>query len=87
MGKKVTLVTEPDNPFEPNAVSNYFKGTKSGYIPQKYNVYISSLRYLRHRNILEARINFCNIENNTENQYGAVVKLEDNRIIELEGYI
>lgn len=75
----VTLVLEPDNPYDPEAVAVYFKKNKLGYIPKNNNTYISNLLYFGHGAILEAKITARNLEEHPENQFRIVVRLKDNR--------
>jgi len=79
LGVPVTLKSEPENPYDPDAVAIYFEGTRLGYIPQTKNSYISSLLYLGYSNIIEVKINSHNPDANPENQFRIVVKLKDNR--------
>ena len=79
LGTQVNLKSEPDNPYDPNAVSIYYKDTKLGYIPKYKNEYISNLLYFGYSSILESRINYSNPEADTENQFRIVIKLKDSR--------
>ena len=78
-GTLVTLESEPDNPYDPEAVAIYFGKTKLGYIPKAKNASISSLLYFGHDTIFEARICSRNLENDPERQFRIVIKLVDNR--------
>ena len=55
-GKKLTLVAEPDNPFDPNAVAIYRKGVKLGYVPRVRNSLVAQLLAFGHDNVVECRI-------------------------------
>jgi len=79
LGTPVTLVSEPENPYDPNAVAIYYEGTKLGYVPKYKNGDVSNLLYFGYQDIMEARINCHNPEANTENQFRIVIKLKDNR--------
>ena len=78
-GVQVTLKSEPENPYDPNAVSIYYKDTKLGYVPRAKNVFISDLLYFGYGSILEAKINARNLDAHPEHQFRLVVKIIDNR--------
>jgi len=78
-GVNVTLKSEPENPYDTNAVSIYFKDTKLGYIPRDKNAYICDLLFFGHKDILEAKISSRNLENSAEHQFRVSVKIKDNR--------
>jgi hypothetical protein len=79
LGAIVTLVSESDNPYDPDAVAVYFGGTKLGYIPRAKNSSASQLLYFGYGDILEARISSRNLEQNPESQFRITIKLRDNR--------
>jgi len=79
LGAPVTLKSEPDNPYDPDAVAIYFDMTKLGYVPQVKNSYVSSLLYFGHGDIIEARIICHNLDAKPESQFRVVIKLKDNR--------
>jgi len=79
LGTVVTLKSEPDNPFDPNAVAIYYEDTMLGYIPRVANYKVSQLLYFGHNDILEARINSINLDANPENQFRIIVKVKDKR--------
>ena len=54
-GKKLSLVPEPDNPFDAEAVALYYKGRKVGYVPSSENSLPFRLMYFAH-DAVEARI-------------------------------
>ena len=41
MGDRLTLVREPDNPHDANAVRIEWKGRKLGYVPRRDNVHLA----------------------------------------------
>lgn len=41
IGKKLRLVAEPDNKYDPQAVAVYYKKHKLGFIPRRFNYSIS----------------------------------------------
>lgn len=79
LGTPVTLKSEPENPYDHEAVAIYFGKTKLGYVPQAKNGFVSNLLYFGHNDILEAKINSHNPEANPENQFRIVIKIKDNR--------
>jgi hypothetical protein len=72
----VSLVSEPENPHDPDAVAIYYDSTKLGYVPQAKNSYVSKLLYFGHSDIVDARINAHNPDTNPENQFRIVVKIK-----------
>lgn len=79
LGKSVSLVAEPDNPHDPNAVAVFFQGHKLGYVPSGKNERLSQLLYFGYEDIFEARIQYVNMESHPERQFRVVVKLKDAR--------
>lgn len=79
LGAIVTLVPEPDNPYDPEAVAVYFEKTKLGYIPKSLNSVISTLFYFGYGDIFDAKICTRNLEEHMEKQFSIVVKIKDNR--------
>ncbi len=55
-GKKLTLVAEADNPYDPCAVALYRKGVQIGYIPKDENALVSMLLAFGHDDVFECRI-------------------------------
>ena len=55
-GKKLTLVAEPDNPADLDAVAIYRKKVKLGYIPQEHNSLFAQLIHFGHGDVIECRI-------------------------------
>ena len=79
LGQAVTLVVETDNPYDNEAVVIYYKDKKLGYVPKEKNSFLSTLLYYGYGDILEARIQYVNVENHPEKQFRVVVKIKDNR--------
>ena len=52
---------------------------KLGYVPKEKNSFLSTLLYYGYGDILEARIQYANVENHPERQFRVVVKIKDNR--------
>lgn len=55
-GKKLKLVPEPENPYDPNAVALYCKGFKLGFVPREQNAELAQLLYFGHNHVFEARV-------------------------------
>lgn len=53
VGKKLTLVAEPDNQIDPSAVALYYKDTKLGYVPQNANEIIAQFIHFGHGGAFE----------------------------------
>lgn len=79
LGKAVQLISEADNPYDPEAVAIYYEEIKIGYVPKDKNELLSKLLYFGHANIFEARIQYINKETHPERQFRVVVKIADNR--------
>ncbi|MGX7205298.1 HIRAN domain-containing protein [Enterococcus pingfangensis] len=79
LGKPVSLVAEPDNPYDPEAVAIYYQDQKIGYVPKDKNEYLSKFLYFGHGEIFEAKIQYINKETHPERQFRVVVKIADNR--------
>lgn len=79
LGKPVQLVSESDNPYDPEAVAIYYKDRKIGYVPKNKNELLSKLLYFRHGDIFNSRIQYINKETHPERQFRVVVKIADNR--------
>ncbi|MFC6171202.1 HIRAN domain-containing protein [Loigolactobacillus jiayinensis] len=79
LGKPVTLVAEPDNPTDAEAVAIYYHKHKLGYIPAVKNEFISKLLYFGYGQFLEARIQSMSKETHPERQFRVVIQLKDNR--------
>ncbi len=79
LGTVIQLVSEPENPYDPNAIAVYFGQTKLGYVPRARNSELSQLLYFGYGGIFEARISSRNLEASPEAQFRMVIKLKDNR--------
>jgi len=77
IGKKLTLVHEPDNRYDPKAVAIFYNDHKLGYIPQSCNSQISQLLEMGH-NLFETRIQCIDGSQHPERQIGVVVYLKPN---------
>ncbi|MCL2019016.1 MAG: HIRAN domain-containing protein [Oscillospiraceae bacterium] len=79
LGTSVSLVSDSENPHDPDAVAIYFGETKLGYIPKAKTFYVSKHLYFGHDNIFEVKINYRNLEEHPERQFRIVVRVNDNR--------
>jgi len=79
LGTQVSLKSEPENPYDPKAVSIYYDNTKLGYVPKNKNCFLSDLLYFGHGDIVNARISQHDPEAHTEHQFRVSVKIKDNR--------
>ncbi|MBQ6454689.1 MAG: HIRAN domain-containing protein [Eggerthellaceae bacterium] len=55
-GKRLDLVAEPDNPYDPYAMRVERKGIMLGYIPKEKNYMMSLMAFYGHEDVLECRI-------------------------------
>ena len=55
-GKMLTLVAEPDNPHDDDAVAICHNGIKLGYVPRACNNLVAQLFRFGHTDVLECRI-------------------------------
>jgi len=78
-GTLVNLKSEPENPYDPNAISIYYGETKLGYIPKNSNRFLCDILYFGHGDIVNARISQYDSEGHTENQFRVAIKIKDNR--------
>jgi len=79
LGTKVSLQSEPENPYDPEAVAIYYKGLKLGYVPRYKNAMLSQLLYFGHGKILQARICSRDLSQHPERQFRIVIRLKDKR--------
>ncbi|MDO5117866.1 MAG: HIRAN domain-containing protein [Eggerthellaceae bacterium] len=56
VGKKLDLIPEPDNPYDPCAMRVERKGVKLGYIPKEKNYMMSLMSFYGHADVFECRI-------------------------------
>ena len=55
-GKKLKMVSERDNPYDPTAVELRYKKVKLGYVPRDHNEELARLAFFGHKGIYEARV-------------------------------
>ena len=67
-GMQLTLVPEPDNPYDPNAVAILFQGVKLGFVPADKNDLLAQLLHFGHTDVIECRVQQVDPEAKTWNQ-------------------
>lgn len=55
-GKRLKMMFEQDNPYDPNAVALYYKKTKLGYVPRCENETMALMAFYGHGAVFEARV-------------------------------
>ena len=78
-GKKLKMVPEPDNPFDPSAIELRHEKTKLGYVPRAENEQLALLAFYGHEGIFEARILQVDPEAEPWNQVRVGIYVTDNR--------
>jgi hypothetical protein len=78
-GTSVSLVAEPDNPYDPQAVAVMCGTTKIGYVPADINAVLSQLLFFGHGGDFEARISQVNLIEHPEHQVRVMVFVVDAR--------
>ena len=78
-GSKLKLKAEFDNPFDPDAVAVWFKGTKIGFVPRKDNFMVAQLIRFGHGDVLEARVTSVNPLAHPEQQVQMTIMVRDAR--------
>lgn len=80
VGNCVILNREPQNSYDPNAISIYFDDFKLGYVPQEQNEFISKLLDMGYEDILEAKIQRISPESRPEHQVMVIIYLLRNEM-------
>ena len=78
VGKKLELVPEFDNPYDPCAMAIYRKGVKLGYVPKDENYMLSLLSFYGH-DVFECRVMQVNPEADPWNQVRVGIYVKDAR--------
>lgn len=55
-GKKLKMVAQPDNPYDPNAIELRYKKTKLGYVPRCENEKLALMMFYGHADVFEVRV-------------------------------
>ncbi len=56
VGKKLDLVPEPDNPYDPCAIAIKYKGTHLGYVPRCSNQFLAQMLHFGYSDAFECRV-------------------------------
>lgn len=78
-GKKIDLVPEFDNPYDPNAIALKRKGVHLGYVPHTKNAIIAQLLRFGHTDVFECRVLQVNKNADPWNQVRVGLFVKDNR--------
>ena len=79
LGTELSLKSESDNPYDPDAVAIYYGKYKIGYVPRTHNSEISNFLYFGHENIFDAKISSASPEEHPERQFRVTIKIRDAR--------
>ena len=79
VGKKLNLVAEPDNPYDPNAVAIKYKGVHLGYVPKEQNQLLAQLMHFGHSKVFECRVVQVNKKAAPCEQVRVSIYVRDNR--------
>ncbi|MGR3742374.1 HIRAN domain-containing protein [Companilactobacillus sp. DQM5] len=79
LNDNLTLVTEEDNPYDPNAIAIYYNKYKLGYVPSDKNSFLNTILYFGHENIFEAKILSIDTSEYPDRQVRVVLNITDNR--------
>ncbi|MCB9001298.1 MAG: HIRAN domain-containing protein [Bacteroidales bacterium] len=74
IGSRLQLVFEPENKYDPKAVTIFFNSYKLGYVPRNENSAISKLLEMGY-NIFDTRIQRLDTTTAPEEQVGVIVYL------------
>lgn len=78
-GTSVSLVAEPDNPYDPQAVAVMYGTTKIGYVPADCNASIAQLLFFGHGSAFTAKVAQVNPTEHPEHQVRVTVFVVDAR--------
>ena len=78
-GKKLKLRSEPDNPYDPNAVSVWCGRTKIGFVPRARNQELAKMLFFGHGGAFEAYVQSTDWTQHPERQVRMVVYVRDRR--------
>lgn len=79
VGTALELALEPDNPYDPKAVAIFYKGSKLGYIPAKYNFEVYQLMFYGHADLFECFVVQVDPETHPESQVRVRIDVVDAR--------
>lgn len=78
-GKRVKMVAEPNNPYDPSAIVLRYKKVKLGYVPRTENEQLALLAFYGHKGIFEARVLQVNPEADPWEQVRVGIYVKDKR--------
>ena len=55
-GKKLKMVPDPTNPYDPYAIELRYKKAKLGYVPRNENEQLALMAFYGHTGVFEARV-------------------------------
>ncbi|MBR0406258.1 MAG: HIRAN domain-containing protein [Eggerthellaceae bacterium] len=55
-GKKLKMVPNPENPYDPYAIELRYKKAKLGYVPRSENEILALAAFYGHKGVFEARV-------------------------------
>ena len=82
IGTALSLVCEPDCPYDPKAVALYYEETKIGYVPRLDNSDLYTLLFFGHTDVFEVKISAIYPDKHPEQRYSIAVSVRDNRVSE-----
>ena len=77
IGTQLSLMAEPENRFDPNAVAIYYQEEKLGFVPREENAFLRKFLNLGYTDMFEAKINQVSPEAYPEKQIRVVVRIKD----------
>ena len=78
-GKKLKLRSEPDNPYDPNAVSVWCGKVKIGFVPRARNQELAKMLFFGHGGAFEAYVESTDWAQPPERQVRMVAYVRDRR--------
>ncbi len=77
--KKLKMVAQPDNPFDPRAIELRCKKAKLGYIPRSENELFALMAFYGHADVFEVRVLHVDPQADPRNQVLVGVYVKDGR--------
>ena len=78
-GKRLKLKSEPDNPYDPNAISVWCGKTKIGFVPRAKNAELAKMLYFGHGDAFEAYVQSVDWSLHPERQVRMAIFIKDKR--------
>lgn len=79
VGKKIKMIAEFDNPYDPNAVALYYKGSHLGYVPRVKNALVAQLLRFGHAKVFECHVVQVNKKKDPQSQVRVSLSVTDKR--------